>query len=215
MGAFLRLFICSQKRSENRLKRRQTCPGLAAFGGGRLGAGIWKLAFRRWHFGDGISAMAFRRWRFGDGVSAMQQRRGPVQLLFAGAKRGAERSLGCAARPLRFAARVDFGTLARLRPGSESRPANQLFFATALIAAKPVKPCDGGVFEAFYLLSKKEFNAAGRGRCLVGGFAPLSGFGAGLGRVFKKAAAAPQSAPAVCPLACHACAACRDPLCPD
>ena len=36
-------------------------------------------------------------------------------------------------------------------------------FATGLIAAKPVKPCDGGVFGAFYLLLKKERNThAGR-----------------------------------------------------
>ena len=31
-------------------------------------------------------------------------------------------------------------------------------FATGLIAAKPVKPCDGAVFGAFYLLLKKERN---------------------------------------------------------
>ena len=34
-------------------------------------------------------------------------------------------------------------------------------FATGLIAAKPVKPCDGGVFGAFYLLLKKERLATG------------------------------------------------------
>ena len=162
MGAFLGALICSQKRSANRGKCRQACPGLAAFGSGRLGAGI--------------SAMAFRRWRFSDAAAA---RAGSASV------RGC--SLGCAAGPLRFAARVDFGALARLRPGSESRPANQRFFATALIAAKPVKPCDGGVFEAFYLLSKKECNAAGRGRCLAGGFAPLIGFGAG----FQKGGGSP------------------------
>ena len=33
-------------------------------------------------------------------------------------------------------------------------------FALDLIAAKPVKPCDGGVFGAFYLLSKAGQNAA-------------------------------------------------------
>ena len=31
-------------------------------------------------------------------------------------------------------------------------------FATDLIAAKPVKPCDRAVFRAFYLLLKKERN---------------------------------------------------------
>ena len=36
------------------------------------------------------------------------------------------------------------------------------FFATGLIAAKPEKPCDGGVFGVFYLLLKKERNEAGR-----------------------------------------------------
>ena len=36
------------------------------------------------------------------------------------------------------------------------------FFATGLIAAKPQKPCDGGVFGVFYLLLKKERNEAGR-----------------------------------------------------
>ena len=35
-------------------------------------------------------------------------------------------------------------------------------FAPGLIAAKPEKPCDGGVFRAFYLLLKKERNAASR-----------------------------------------------------
>ena len=34
------------------------------------------------------------------------------------------------------------------------------FFATGLIAAKPQKPCDRGVFGAFYLLLKKERNMA-------------------------------------------------------
>ena len=35
-------------------------------------------------------------------------------------------------------------------------------FATGLIAAKPVKSCDGAVFRAFYLLLKKERNTASR-----------------------------------------------------
>ena len=35
-------------------------------------------------------------------------------------------------------------------------PESRAHFATGLIAAKPEKPCDGGVFGAFYLLSKKE-----------------------------------------------------------
>ena len=37
-----------------------------------------------------------------------------------------------------------------------------VFFATALIAAKPVKPCDGGVFGALNLLLKKERNTPNR-----------------------------------------------------
>ena len=36
-------------------------------------------------------------------------------------------------------------------------------FATDLIAAKPVKPCDGGVFGALNLLSEKEQGAPGEG----------------------------------------------------
>ena len=38
-------------------------------------------------------------------------------------------------------------------------PETSAFFAIGLIAAKPVKPCDGGVFGALDLLSKKEWNA--------------------------------------------------------
>ena len=40
-------------------------------------------------------------------------------------------------------------------------------FATTSIAAKPVKPCDRGVFGAFYLLLKKEQTALCQGRCLA------------------------------------------------
>ena len=36
------------------------------------------------------------------------------------------------------------------------RLGNQRFFATDSVAAKPVKPCDGGVFQGLNLLSKKE-----------------------------------------------------------
>ena len=45
--------------------------------------------------------------------------------------------------------RVDFGAACPRKPCL-------LYFAMGLIAAKPVKPCDGGVFEAFNLLSKRE-----------------------------------------------------------
>ena len=38
------------------------------------------------------------------------------------------------------------------------------FFALNLIAAKPVKPCDGGVFGALDLLSEKEQNTPGSAR---------------------------------------------------
>ena len=40
------------------------------------------------------------------------------------------------------------------KPVSASARALQatVYFAPALIAAKPVKPCDGAVFRAFYLL---------------------------------------------------------------
>ena len=31
-------------------------------------------------------------------------------------------------------------------------PKSIVFFATSLIAAKPLKPCDGGLFGVFYLL---------------------------------------------------------------
>ena len=43
------------------------------------------------------------------------------------------------------------------------RPKAIADFAIDLIAAKPVKPCDGGVFGAFYLLSKREWKAAPTG----------------------------------------------------
>ena len=43
-----------------------------------------------------------------------------------------------------------------------ARP-ESMVFAMGLIAAKPVKPCDGDVFGAFYLLSKKEQDAPGAG----------------------------------------------------
>ena len=45
--------------------------------------------------------------------------------------------------------RVDFGAACPRKPCL-------LYFAMDLIAAKPVKPCDGGVFEALNLLSKRE-----------------------------------------------------------
>ena len=43
-----------------------------------------------------------------------------------------------------------------------------LFFASVLIAAKPVKPCDGGVFGALDLLLKTERNVAGAGGVGIG-----------------------------------------------
>ena len=43
-------------------------------------------------------------------------------------------------------------------------PGNTVYFAIALIAAKPVKPCDGGVFGGLNLLLKKEQHAPGQGR---------------------------------------------------
>ena len=49
-------------------------------------------------------------------------------------------------------------SLCRCLSASFPRPS----FAPGLIAAKPEKPCDGGVFGAFYLLLKKERNAASR-----------------------------------------------------
>ena len=56
-------------------------------------------------------------------------------------------------------ARQPAGHLARLRSAAHARsrpcrlhPKTIADFAPALIAAKPVKPCDGGVFGAFYLL---------------------------------------------------------------
>ena len=45
---------------------------------------------------------------------------------------------------------------ARACPKRCLRGGKPRFFAMGLIAAKPVKPCDGGVFRAFYLLLKKE-----------------------------------------------------------
>ena len=70
------------------------------------------------------------------------------------------------------------------RPGpvcaSSPRPEALADFAICLIADKPVKPCDGGVFRAFYLLLKKEQNAPadrvgarpGAAACPFGLFAP-------------------------------------------
>ena len=72
------------------------------------------------------------------------------------------------------AALADFGAAA-LRPKDRKlqgkspvalpvsfRIFSALFIAPGLIAAKPEKPCDGGVFGAFYSLLKKERNAASR-----------------------------------------------------
>ena len=47
----------------------------------------------------------------------------------------------------------------RQQPGAAPSPAGIVRFATDSIAAKPVKPCDGGVFRAFYLLLKKQRRA--------------------------------------------------------
>ena len=53
------------------------------------------------------------------------------------------------------------------RPLCQRSACRQAFFATALIAAKPVKPCDGAVFRVFYLLSKTERNARVAGRARI------------------------------------------------
>ena len=51
---------------------------------------------------------------------------------------------------------------------ADQTPENGTDFATSLIAAKPVKPCDGGVFGAFYLLLIRE--QASGGQALPDGF---------------------------------------------
>ena len=55
--------------------------------------------------------------------------------------------------PARLPVRPSFW---RFRHAQPSRPARGRFFAPSLIAAKPVKPCDGGVFWGLNSLSKKE-----------------------------------------------------------
>ena len=78
---------------------------------------------------------------------------------FVCARSSPGRRRGCLNRrfcDLRAAFRQAFR--ACLRSGFRLPPAarNLLFFAPALIAAKPEKSCDGGVFGAFYSLSKRE-----------------------------------------------------------
>ena len=63
----------------------------------------------------------------------------------------------------RLAARA----LAAQRRKAASHAGHKGLFAPCLIAAKPGKPCDGGVFRAFYLLLKKE-------RCACNPKAPKS-----------------------------------------
>ena len=50
-------------------------------------------------------------------------------------------------------------------------------FATGLIAAKPLKPCDGGVFGALNSLSKKGVKGAKAGRELRLGALAVAGLG--------------------------------------
>ena len=50
---------------------------------------------------------------------------------------------------------------------ARSRPKSSASFAPFLIAAKPEKPCDGGVFRPLNLLSKKEWNTPVSGSCLT------------------------------------------------
>ena len=81
------------------------------------------------------------------------------------------------------------------RPRRESRRF-EAFFAPDLIAAKPVKPCDGGVFGALNSLLKKEQNRAGRPELAFAGAAnvvpggpfrfPGSPVFAACGRVLKR-----------------------------
>ena len=58
-----------------------------------------------------------------------------------------------------FRRRAGFGFAARLLKDRKLREPRQALFAPCLIAAKPVKPCDRGVFEAFYSLLKNERQA--------------------------------------------------------
>ena len=48
--------------------------------------------------------------------------------------------------------------------GKAARAAKTMFFAPALIAARPLKSCDGGFSGAWNLLLKKKQNALGAGR---------------------------------------------------
>ena len=75
-------------------------------------------------------------------------------------------------------------------------------FAIDLVAARPVKPCDGGVFGAFYLLLKTEHSGAWRVRLAFCGPSvnrlegPAGRFGGKrLFRPFFAASHAPQASP--------------------
>ena len=117
--------------------------------------------------GGGV-AWALRRWCSGAGVAARES----VQLLFVGAGCGTSAALGAeadsawaipgVAHSLRGARRVCALPPALISSrwfvgGQGLKTAAQAsFFAPALIAPKPVKPCDGGVLGAFYLLLVSE-----------------------------------------------------------
>ena len=71
------------------------------------------------------------------------------------------------------------GLAVRQLPPLHARCKPRPDFAPALIAAKPEKPCDGGVFGAFYLLLKSERNTCGPGGCLACALPSLPDFAAG------------------------------------
>ena len=74
----------------------------------------------------------------------------------------------------------------------------------SLIAAKPVKSCDGGVFGAFYLLLKKEQNASNRA-CLAALWPLARKSGASLaGSTIQRPKPPRQSQPSPCPTPCPA-----------
>ena len=86
--------------------------------------------------------------------------------------------------------RPAFAALFSLLPNTRLAPESAAFFAPCLIAAKPVKPCDGGVFGAFYLLLKTERNT-------LGGDCAFHATGRALNRLWGTARKARHAAPAI------------------
>ena len=139
------------------------------------GPGLSARGFRLVAFGSRISDFGFRISDFGFRISDFGLRISDCGFRIAdfgfqrGWARASPQQAGCAFPANRLqAARVPSAPHPGFR--SRPRPGNRLDFAPALIAAKPLKPCDGGVFRGSFFAPVFEVKLE---QCVR----PLAGFG--------------------------------------